>query len=184
MRIIGGRFRRRQLASPRGRSTRPTSDRLRETLFNILGASVENARVLDAFAGTGAVGLEALSRGAARAVFVESDPRELAVVAENVRRCGAESDCALVQGRFPAALHPASQFDLVFLDPPYDTSSLDDLVAAAAGFVAPGGGVVLEHSRRREAPIEVRGLTRARLVSAGDSALSFYGPAAPASDHD
>jgi len=185
MRIIAGRFRRRQLAGPVSDGVRPTSDRLRETLFNVLGPGVEGARVLDAFAGTGALGLEALSRGAGAAVLVEHDPRALAVIADNVRRCGAQAECRVVRGRFPSAAAPLSPFDLVLLDPPYDTTSLEALVEAAALMLSAAGLVVLEHARRREAPEVAGSLKRVRLLIAGDSALSFYRPAAdaPRADH-
>jgi 16S rRNA (guanine(966)-N(2))-methyltransferase RsmD len=186
MRIIGGRLRRRQLLSPAGRDVRPTSDRLRETLFNVLGAGVEGARVLDAFAGTGALGLEALSRGAREVVFVEPGPDARAVVVANVHRCGAEAACRVVAGRFPGPRVPPGPYDLVLLDPPYDVADLGGLVAAAADVLAPDGRVVLEHSRRRSPPDAAGRLARARLLEAGDSALSFYRPAAgePREPHD
>jgi 16S rRNA (guanine(966)-N(2))-methyltransferase RsmD len=178
MRIIGGRFRRRQLAGPRGRGVRPTSDRLRETLFNVLGTGLEGARVLDGFGGTGALGLEALSRGAAEAVLVESDPAALGVIAENIRRCGAEAGSRVVRGRYPEAARAAGPFDVVLLDPPYDAPALDDLVAAADTMLVPSGLVVLEHSRRRPSPDAAGALARVRVLTAGDSALSFYRRAA------
>jgi len=186
MRIIGGRFRRRQLLGPKGVGTRPTSDRLRETLFNVIGPTIVEARVLDAFAGTGALALEAISRGATEAVLVEADPRELAVITENIRRCGAEAACRLVRGPFPDAVATAAPFDVILLDPPYDLASLDDVILASAALVKPTGLVVLEHSRRREAPVSAGGLTRVRLLAAGDSALSFYRSAAsePRTAHD
>lgn len=185
MRIIAGRFGRRRLAGPVSEGVRPTSDRLRETLFNVLGPGVEGARVLDAFAGTGALGLEALSRGARAAVLVEHDPRALAVVADNVRRCGVQAECRIVRGQFPSAAARLGPFDLILLDPPYDTSSLDALLEAAAPMLSAAGLAVLEHARRREAPEVAGSLKRVRLLIAGDSALSFYRPAAdaPPADH-
>jgi len=186
MRIVGGRLRRRQLAPPPDRGVRPTSDRLRETLFNVLAPDVEGARVLDAFAGTGALGLEALSRGASHVTMVERDPRALAVVRENLRRCDAAEQCAVVRGSFPGVGLPGAPFDIVLLDPPYDTSGLDAIVAAAGELAAPGGRVILEHTRRQASPEAAGRLRRVRLLVSGDSALSFYSPAAtesPAS-HD
>ena len=171
MRIIGGRFRRRRLASP-ARGVRPTSDRLRETLFNVLGPSVEGARVLDAFAGTGALGLEALSRGAAEVTLVERDPRALEVVAENLRRCGAESGCRVVRGSFARAVASMGPFDLVLLDPPYDEADFEGILGAAAGVLAATGRVVLEHSRRRTSPETAGALTRARLLTAAPLVLA------------
>jgi 16S rRNA (guanine(966)-N(2))-methyltransferase RsmD len=186
MRIIGGRFRRRPLSGPRGRGVRPTSDRLRETLFDVLGPGIEGGRVLDGFAGTGALGLEALSRGAAEAVLVEHDPAALGVIAENIRRCGAEAGIRVVRGRYPEAARATGPFDVVLLDPPYDAPTLEDLVAAADTLLVPSGLVVLEHSRRRASPEAAGSLTRVRVLTAGDSALSFYRRAAggPPPAHD
>ena len=158
---------------------RPTSDRLRETLFNILGPGIAETRVLDAFAGTGALGLEALSRGAASVVFVEADPSARSTIAENVGRCDATSACRVVRGRFPGAIGAGDRFDIVLLDPPYDGSPLEEIVAAAERMLVPAGLVVLEHSRRRASPESAGGLVRVRLLTAGDSALSFYRQAAP-----
>jgi 16S rRNA (guanine966-N2)-methyltransferase len=184
MRIIGGRFKRRQLASPTGPGLRPTSDRLRETLFNVLGPGVEGARVLDLFAGTGALGLEALRRGAAAVTFVERDRRALEVLAENVRRCDAGALSTTIAGTFPGAAVPAAAFDLVLLDPPYGFDALEAALSTAAALVAPGGRLVLEHDSRRASPERVEGLERVRLLEAGDSALSFYRHAAPGSPPD
>ena len=168
--------------APPGQGVRPTSDALRETLFNVLGPSVEGARVLDAFAGTGALGLEALSRGAARVTFVERDRRALAVLERNIAACRAEDACAIIRDDFIGLAERGSaldHFDLALLDPPYDVPDLDAVVRTAAALAAPHGRVVLEHSRRRPSPEAAAGLRRTRVLTAGDSALSFYGPAAP-----
>jgi 16S rRNA (guanine(966)-N(2))-methyltransferase RsmD len=176
MRIIGGALKGRRLVAPAGRQLRPTSDGLRETLFNVLGDVVRGARVLDAFAGTGAVGLEALSRGATHVTFVERDRRAIAALAENVRRCQAEKACAIVDAEFAAASRGLDRggFDLLFLDPPYDGADLQTVVDEGAGLARVGGRLVLEHSRRRESPEDAVTLRRNRLLVAGDSALSFY----------
>jgi 16S rRNA (guanine966-N2)-methyltransferase len=180
MRIIGGRFKRRRLADPPDMGVRPTSDRLRETLFNVLGATVEEARVVDGFAGTGALGLEALSRGARHVVFVESDVRATRVLWENIRRCGAEEACTVVEGEFLKSCRaveagmPQSGVDLALLDPPYEYGHVWEALGGAASLVRPGGRVVLEHSRRRESPDGVGLLRRVRVLVAGESALSFY----------
>lgn len=177
MRIIAGRFKGRRLRAGGWTGLRPTSDRLRETLFDVLGAQVVGARVVDGFAGTGAIGLEALSRGASHVTFVERDARACALIAENVARCGAGEACAIIRAGFAAAarrrLEPGA-YDLVVLDPPYATADLEELVAAAARLVRPGGLVVLEHARRRRAPHAVAGLGPGRSVRAGDSVLTFY----------
>jgi 16S rRNA (guanine966-N2)-methyltransferase len=158
-----------------GAGLRPTSDSLRETLFNILGPSVRGAAVLDGFAGTGAVGLEALSRGASQATFVELDRRALTLLRDNIRACEADAQSTVVPSDFARACATLQEsFDLVFLDPPYDVKGLDAIAAAAVPRLAPGGRLVLEHSRRRDTPETVDALQRTRLVVAGDSALSFY----------
>jgi len=173
MRIIAGTNRGRQLLGPQDAAVRPTSDSLRETLFNILGPSVRGSTLLDVFAGTGAVGLEAISRGASRVTFVERDRRAIRVLKENIRRCGAENACAIVNGDFLSG-DLADRFDVVFLDPPYEMPEIDAALLVASQCVMPGGRMILEHSRRREAPEEAATFRRGRVVIAGDSALSFY----------
>lgn len=177
MRIIAGTYKGRTLKGPTGDGVRPTSDRLRETLFNILREDIAEAVVLDAFAGTGALGLEALSRGAARVTFVDRDPRALAVLRQNVQACGAGNACAIIRDEFIglSARHgDLGRFTLALLDPPYDYRDLDAVLAEAGRLLAPTGTVVLEHSRRRDTPLQAGGLTRTRVVAAGDSALSLY----------
>jgi 16S rRNA (guanine966-N2)-methyltransferase len=179
MRIVAGLFKGRTLRGPTGSGVRPTSDRLRETLFNVLAPRLAGARVLDGFAGTGAVGLEALSRGAAHATFVERDPRAVAVIRDNVDACRAGDVSTMVRGdllRLDARDGPNGEFDLVFLDPPYEVADLEAIVAHASRWVAPGGVLVLEHSSRRVSAEAAGGLVRYRVLSAGDSALSFYAP--------
>jgi len=177
MRIIAGEFKGRTLKGPTGSGVRPTSDGLRETLFNILRDRVAHARVIDAYAGTGSVGLEALSRGAAHATFIERDPGTIRVLTENVRTCRAEGITTIVRDDvLKAAGRNAlkESGDLVFADPPYDVSSLDDVLAALAALVTREGLVILEYSKRRDTPPSVGGLTRGRVHVAGDSALAFY----------
>jgi len=173
MRIIAGSFKGRRLQGPATDDVRPTSDRLRETLFNILGPSVHGARVLDAFAGTAAVGLEAASRGAVQVTLYERDPRALKVAAANIAQCGATAACTLIRGDFLRTAG-AANCDLVFLDPPYDDGDLSTVLRVAATHLAPGGRIVLEHRRSRETPVAEAGLVRMRLLTSGDSALSFY----------
>jgi 16S rRNA (guanine966-N2)-methyltransferase len=176
MRIIAGTHRGRPLKTPTWHGLRPTSDRLRETLFNILAARVPGARVLDAFAGTGAVGLEALSRGAASAVCLEHDRRAHALIAENRALLALEAQCMILRTDARRALQApiaGGPFEIVFLDPPYDDEDLGALVTAAAAQRAPGGVLVLEHASRRPSPA-LNGQPPSRRVKAGDSTLSFY----------
>lgn len=178
MRIIAGALKGRRLQAPAGASVRPTSDSLRETLFNVIGARVEGARILDAFAGTGAVGLEAISRGARHVTFVERDAKALRALEQNVAACRAGDMCTIVRAdvvRAASRLASGDRFDVVFLDPPYDLAGVEEALAVAAGLLASGGLLVFEHSRRRPSPETIAGLTRQRLLQAGDSALSFYG---------
>lgn len=177
MRVIAGSLKGRRLEAPRWDGLRPTSDRLRETLFNVLGSRVGGARVVDGYAGTGAVGIEAMSRGAASVVFVERDRRAAALVAANLARCRLADGCAIIRAGFLEAAHtslPPASFELVLLDPPYAERDLEAVVAAAAPLVADGGWLVLEHARRRDSPSAGAGLGRARVVTSGDSALSIY----------
>jgi 16S rRNA (guanine(966)-N(2))-methyltransferase RsmD len=179
VRVIAGRLKGRRLLTPTWTGLRPTSDRLRETLFNVLGARVIDARVLDLFAGTGALGLEALSRGADRVVFVERDARAVALVSENVRRCGAEEGCAIIRAAALMGLKTLRRradftpFDIVLLDPPYDESPRSALVGVDE-ILAPGGLVVVEHARRQTTPDQSGPLHKHRELVSGDSALSFY----------
>jgi 16S rRNA (guanine966-N2)-methyltransferase len=178
MRIIAGTCKGRTLKAPKWDGLRPTSDRLRETLFNILAHRIDEARVLDVFAGTGAVGLEALSRGAVQAVFIEKDRRAIALIEENAARCGLQDRCVIIRQAAEIALETYvsdARFDVIVLDPPYDRQQPDQLLASAAPLLAPAGIMVLEHAWRRQPPVAA-GSVHQRTVRSGDSALSFYGP--------
>lgn len=178
MRVIAGEFKGRRLEAPKWEGLRPTSDKLRETLFNVLAPRIEGARVVDGFAGTGALGIEALSRGAARATFIERDPRALRLIAANLERCAlAAGRYAIIRGDFLSvarARREGTHADLVLLDPPYDLDSLEETIASAGEWLEGSGLVVLEHARRRESPAVAGGLVRTRVLISGDSALSFY----------
>jgi 16S rRNA (guanine(966)-N(2))-methyltransferase RsmD len=176
MRVISGQYKGRRLKTPTWEGLRPTSDRLRETLFNVLGTRVADAFVLDGYAGTGAVGIEALSRGASGVVFVERDARAAALIAENLRHCGISEGCAIIRADIGRLSQPGGvrRFDVILLDPPYQDVDLDSCVSRAATWLAPGGLLVLEHARRRMSPPRAGDLTRMRVVHSGDSALSLY----------
>ena len=181
MRIIAGTLKGRRLDTPEWEGLRPTSDKLRETLFNVLGARVSDARVIDGYAGTGAVGLEAVSRGAAHVTFVESDPRAVRLVERNLQRCAVTDRYAIIRARFADAARrlPAGMFDLVLLDPPYGPQELLSALEAAAPLLSADGLLVLEHARRDEAPARTATITKLRDVMSGDSALTLYRTAAP-----
>ncbi|MBI2188077.1 MAG: 16S rRNA (guanine(966)-N(2))-methyltransferase RsmD [Acidobacteria bacterium] len=177
MRVIAGRFKGRRLQTPKWEGIRPTSDRLRETLFNILAPRIEGARVLDGFAGTGAIGIEALSRGARHVTFVERDRRAAALIAANLARCGIEEGYTIECGDVAPVLRRApadAGFDLILLDPPYDADPVlvTRALAAAADRLAPDGVLVLEHATRR-APAIPPAFERVRAVASGDSTLTF-----------
>ena len=176
VRVIAGSLKGRRLQTPTWEGLRPTSDKLRETLFNILSPRITGASVLDAYAGTGAVGIEALSRGASRVTFIERDRRAQALIAANLAHCGVPQDAYVIirasVGRALDDLHPAS-FDIMIFDPPYD-EQVDAVLAAAAERLAPGGVLVVEHARRRPPPDRIGVLPRSREVTSGDSALALY----------
>lgn len=176
MRIIAGTLKGRRLRTPAWEGLRPTSDRLRETLFNILGGRVAGAFVLDGYAGTGAVGIEALSRGASGVVFVENDRRAAALIAENLRHCGVSDGYDIIRADIGRVSRPAGSppFDVIVLDPPYAETDLLACVTCAAPWLAVGGVLVLEHARRRTPPASAGHLIVTRVVHSGDSALSFY----------
>ena len=176
MRIIAGESKGRRLKAPKWPGVRPTSDKLRETLFNIVAARVPDARVLDVFAGSGAVGLEALSRGASRVVFVENDRRAAQLIEENAALCGVSNRCVIIRGAAEQTLEnqiDGDPFDLVMLDPPYDFEALSDVIGAAVRHLVPNGLLILEHASRRVLP-EVSGARAVRTVRSGDSALTMF----------
>jgi len=175
LRVIAGSLKGRKLVSPDWDGLRPTSDRLRQTLFNVLSGHVAGRRMLDAYAGTGAVGIEALSRGAAHVTFLDRDPRAIALITENLARCGVRDGYTILRSDAMKAnqLGLAPGFDLVFVDPPYATAP-DAAASMVAGAVARGGRLVLEHARRAAAPERLGELVCTRTLTAGDSALSFY----------
>ncbi len=156
MRVIGGSARGRRLAAPRGRGTRPTADRVREALFNILGEAVRGSAVLDLFAGSGALGIEALSRGAASAVFVDSDRSALACLRSNLENLGFESQSTVIKAESLSYVRKmaseSGSFDLIFADPPYtmDTNFYRLLLdmLGRQGILGPRGRLILEHPVR------------------------------------
>ena len=176
MRIVAGTLKGRRLEPPAWEGLRPTSDKLRETLFNVLGQRTSGAQVLDGYAGTGAVGIEAISRGAAHVTFVDADPRAVRLVARNLERCAVTDRYAIIRARFADAARtlPPGTFDLVLLDPPYGPDHLVYAVGAGAVLVATDGLLVVEHARRDQAPAAAGSIAKVREIASGDSALSLY----------
>jgi 16S rRNA (guanine966-N2)-methyltransferase len=181
MRVIAGQFRSRTLRSLKGQALRPTSDRVRETLFNILGPTVEDSLFADLYAGTGAVGIEALSRGARAAIFVEQHAPATSLIRRNLESLGLTGKAEIfgvdvLRGieRLDAR-HVHAQF--VFLDPPYAATEEYERALEFLGdssIVAPGGRVIAEHLRKRSLPERIGELELTRVVEQGDAALSFY----------
>ena len=195
MRVIAGKYRSRRLQALRGTALRPSSDRLRETLFNILGPAIEGAIFLDLFAGSGAVGIEALSRGAWGAVFVENHAAGAALIARNLASLGipvaahvgnrktfAGSAEILRMDAMDALERLAesnARVDFVFADPPYANARAYEDVLAFLGdsdLLARGGRVIAEHRRKSILPTVAGHLERTRVVEQGDTALTFYTP--------
>ncbi|MGE5528219.1 MAG: 16S rRNA (guanine(966)-N(2))-methyltransferase RsmD [Patescibacteria group bacterium] len=183
MRVIAGRFGGRRLKRPVRLDLRPTSDRVRESLFNILGPRVAGATVLDLFAGTGGLGIEALSRGASRAIFVERDRRAGDLIRRNLAMLGLGSGEAEVRGEpvadaLAALAACGCRFDLVLADPPYGAGAARDTLASLArgGLVSPGGLAVLEHAAKESIPAP-DGMILVDRRGYGDTALSFFKPA-------
>jgi 16S rRNA (guanine966-N2)-methyltransferase len=194
MRIIAGTLKGRRLEPPTWDGLRPTSDKLRETLFNVLAPRIAGARVADGFAGTGALGIEALSRGAAHVTFIEQDRRAQELIARNLAHCGVAPEAyAMMRASVERGVDllraaPAfTPFDIVLLDPPYDlqpstaahstggeTARRDLMLTTVSSLLAPEGVLVLEHPRRRPAAAVAGPLVLARTLTSGDSALAFY----------
>ncbi len=185
MRVIAGTFRSRQLQSLKGLALRPTSDRLRETLFNVLAPVIADARFLDAFAGTGAVGIEAFSRGAKEVMFIEKHLPAATLIQKNLDSLDIHSTVRLITADVLRALQrladthkPTSPpVDIVFLDPPYAAAEEYRRVLTLLGnatFLADGSLVVAEHRRTFDLPEQFGRLQRYRVLRQGDASLSFY----------
>jgi 16S rRNA (guanine966-N2)-methyltransferase len=180
MRVISGRFRGRKLHGPSGLELRPTSDRLKETLFDILGPWVQDRIVLDVFAGTGAIGIEAISRGARGVVFIEQSKEGCGLIRRNLSVCGITTAYTLIpQEAFAAVRRLARQdfvADVIFMDPPYRWQSYEDLleVVFQMRLAVAETKVIVEHQRKSDLPESGKGYLRVRVVRQGDHCLSFY----------
>lgn len=175
-RIIAGRFRGRRIQAPAGAETRPTADAMKETVYNVLGDVVRDARVADLFAGSGSLGLEALSRGARRAVFVENAPGALKVLRDNIGTLGVQAESSVVRADavgYVGGSSPAA-FDVLLADPPYALGAEDALLAAARRAVAPGGWFVLQHGTQWQAPEAPPGWRRERPRPFGATTIEFF----------
>jgi 16S rRNA (guanine966-N2)-methyltransferase len=192
LRIIAGKYRGRNLKSPPSLQVRPTSDRLRETLFNVIAPRIEDARFLDLCAGSGAVGIEALSRGAAHVTFVDRSRKMFALIEANLELCQIEKEerqvvqaeatdflrQALRQAGTQTSREKSEPWHVVFFDPPYATDYLQVLDAFGSNtpsLLTDSGLLIVEHHHKKDLPDELGNLRRTRVLKQGDSALSFYG---------
>ncbi|HHV61919.1 MAG TPA: 16S rRNA (guanine(966)-N(2))-methyltransferase RsmD [Firmicutes bacterium] len=180
MRVIAGIAKGRRLKALRGLATRPTADRVKESLFGILGPRVIDASFLDLYAGTGSVGIEALSRGARRAAFVDDSPQAIAVIRANLELVGFQDRAEVYKNDALRALkilgRRACKFDIIFIDPPYAMRVGGEVIGEVGrlGLLAICGTAVLEHSRYEKVPIEISGLKIIRTERFGDTMISFY----------
>ncbi len=190
MRVVAGTKKGRRLKKPEGKNLRPTSARVREALLSILSHRIQGARVLDLYSGTGALGLEALSRGAHPVVFVENRVASARILRENVTRCGDDEQCVVIAQNVemflasPPAFGEPPMFDIVFADPPYHTTDLTQLLEqlSLSGKIVSRGVVILEHFVKRTVPSQVGSLTQTRQSRYGDTMLTFFQPADSSED--
>lgn len=180
MRIIAGEFRGRVIKSPTDSRTRPTSDRLRETLFNVLAPRIEGACFLDLCAGTGAIGMEALSRGAAHVTFVDRSRKACALIEENLDLLGVPEDSTDIQALSAenfVGRKQVTRWDIVFYDPPYESNYdlvLFEFGASENRLMHEGGLLIAEHHSKHRLPDAVQNLRRWRILKQGETSLSFY----------
>jgi 16S rRNA (guanine966-N2)-methyltransferase len=172
MRVIGGEFRSRVLKSVPGLDVRPTPDRLREALFNVLAPRIAGAAFADLYAGTGAVGIEALSRGATHAIFVEQNRAAVNVLRQNLNSLEVEARAQVLQGKVTAVLG-GIRADIVFLDPPYELASEYETALVKLG-TRPPGLVIVQHDVRLRLDPAYGALHQTRVLRQGDNCLSFY----------
>jgi 16S rRNA (guanine966-N2)-methyltransferase len=188
MRIIGGSARGRHLKTKKGLDTRPTADRVRESLFNILAPDIAGSFFLDVFAGFGGVGIEALSRGAEKCVFIEMDRDCVTIIKKNLAVCGLESRGEVVQQEAETALkllhRKKALFDLIFFDPPYGSPQLQPALLASTPLLAVNGYVVVEHQRGDMSWYPGSGWRRIREKTYGDTALTIMIPVVAGIDAD
>ena len=177
MRVITGTARGRRLRTLEGNDVRPTTDRVKEAVFSVIQFDLEGRRILDLFAGSGQMGIEALSRGAAEAVFVDNSSDSIAVVRENLRTCGLNRAAVVIQGDASSYLAPRKgrrEFDYAFLDPPYGRGILQSVLPAVASVVKPGGAIICESPAEEELPETVGEFAVDRQYRYGRIKVTFY----------
>ncbi|HIJ73958.1 MAG TPA: 16S rRNA (guanine(966)-N(2))-methyltransferase RsmD [Candidatus Hydrogenedentes bacterium] len=180
MRVIAGQAKGAKLVAPKGIDVRPTLDRVRESLFNILAPRLSGARFLDLYAGSGANGIEALSRGAVECVFIDNDSRSLRAIRRNLATTGLERSATVRRRALPEKIcglaKEFGRFDLIFADPPYAFADYERLLGLIRqeDLLQRGGVTVIEHDMRTRLPDEAHGYVCARRGDYGDTALSFF----------
>ena len=180
MRVISGKFRGRRLKGPDGMDIRPTGDPLKETLFNIIGPGIAGSVMLDVFGGSGAIGIEALSRGARESVFIENSEAACRLIRHNLELCGIKAGYRIVQQDVFTAMRALARqgfkANIIFFDPPYDWKPYCDLleITFTRGLLASPSRVVIEHYRKTVLPESGEGYRRYRIVRQGDHGLSLY----------
>lgn len=177
MRIIAGQARGRKLKAPKGMDTRPTSGRVKEAIFNVLSPQIATSKVLDVFAGTGAMGIEALSRGAEKAVFIEKRRDAWLTVKENLQATGLGAYAEVYKGDFSVVLPRLDdKFDIIFIDPPYNQGFVQPAIAliATKRLLSPMGVIVLETDAKHKEIIEAEGLKLVKESVYGDTAVLYY----------
>lgn len=174
-RITGGQNRGLPLVEPRGLRLRPTSGLVREAIFNIVGPRIEGSRVLDLYAGTGALGIESLSRGAEAAVFVDAEASSCQAILQSLARASYTTAATVIRGRLPASVKDLTgEFDVIFIDPPYQSDFGAETLACIASHLAPDGLVVYEHASRYNPAERPAGLALVERRVYGDSAIALY----------
>ena len=185
MRVIAGKYKGRKLYSPEDSSVRPTTDKVKEAMFSILTNETYGARVLDLFAGSGGLGIEALSRGAEYCLFADSSRRSLSLIKMNLQHCKVEENTKVVAGDYSKVLKNLAgriedgleePFDIIILDPPYDAGFMDEVfrLIAEGGILAEGGTIVAEHKKHEELPDLFHGFTKSKERRYGVVRLSIY----------
>ncbi|MCI8631293.1 MAG: 16S rRNA (guanine(966)-N(2))-methyltransferase RsmD [Firmicutes bacterium] len=178
MRIITGEYKGRRLESPKDRSIRPTTDKVKEAIFSIIAFDIPDAVCVDLFAGTGNLGLEALSRGAARCYFGDKSRESIAIVRKNINMCGAQDKSIIMAGEYQKVLASLREkADIFFLDPPYKDGFTEDCISLIAenDLLAEDGIIIAEHSKDEKLPDEIAGFTKIKERKYGAIIISIYG---------
>lgn len=174
MRVITGSAKGRKLEAPNGQATRPTSDRIKEAIFDTIQFEIEGRRVLDLFAGSGQMGIEALSRGAAYCVFNDQAPEAVTVIRKNIQNTGFENQAKVLCSDSLKALSPGETFDIIFLDPPYSENLLPQLLHAAASYISKTGLIICETKSNEEMPDQAGELVKTKTSRYGHTKITYY----------